>query len=113
MSMAYLMGSAYLEWLEQRSGPDSLRNLWSRMTARHRRSFDEAFIGVFGERPDRLYGQFVAELTASAMTIDRDGAAGRRAVPGDDARERRSRGLAGRHADRGRDPSRATSRRSS
>jgi hypothetical protein len=71
MSMAYLMGSAYLEWLEQRGGPDSLRNLWARMTARHRRSFNEAFTGVFGESPDRLYGQFLAELTASAMTIDR------------------------------------------
>lgn len=71
MSMAYLMGSAYLEWLERRSGPESLRNLWSRMTARHRRGFDEAFTGVFGESPDRLYGRFVAELTASAMTIDR------------------------------------------
>jgi hypothetical protein len=73
MSMAYLMGSAYLEWLEQRSGPDSLRNLWARMTARHRRSFNEAFIGVFGDRPDRLYARFVAELTASAMTIERSG----------------------------------------
>lgn len=72
MSMAYLMGSAFLEWLEQRSGPDSLRNLWSRMTARQRRTFDEAFIGVFGERPDRLYGRFVAELTTSAVTIERD-----------------------------------------
>jgi hypothetical protein len=73
MSMAYLMGSAYLEWLEQRSGPDSLRNLWARMTARHRRSFNEAFIGVFGDRPDRLYARFAAELTASAMTIERSG----------------------------------------
>jgi Tol biopolymer transport system component len=73
MSMAYLMGSAYLEWLEQRGGPDSLRNLWSRMTARHRRSFDEAFTGVFGDRPERLYGEFLAELTASAMTLRRAG----------------------------------------
>jgi hypothetical protein len=71
MSMAYLMGSAYLEWLEQRSGPGSLRNLWSRLTARHRRSFDEAFIGVFGDSPERLYGRFVAEVTASSMAIDR------------------------------------------
>ncbi|HYI08699.1 MAG TPA: hypothetical protein VEK57_06485 [Thermoanaerobaculia bacterium] len=71
MSMAYLMGSAYLEWLEQRSGPESLRNLWSRMTARHRRSFAEAFTGVFGESSERLYGRFVAELTASAVAIDR------------------------------------------
>ena len=34
MSMAYLLGSAYLEWLEERAGPGSLRNLWARMTAR-------------------------------------------------------------------------------
>ena len=56
------------EWLEQRRGPGALRDLWSRLTARHRRSFDEAFTGVFGERPDRLYGKFVAELTAASMT---------------------------------------------
>ncbi|HEX7830035.1 MAG TPA: hypothetical protein VF787_10270, partial [Thermoanaerobaculia bacterium] len=71
MSMAYLMGSAFLEWLEQRNGPDSLRSLWARMTARQRRSFDTAFIGVFGERPDRLYGQFLAEVTASAVAVKR------------------------------------------
>jgi len=69
MSMAYLMGSAYLEWLERRTSPDALRSLWSRMTARRRRSFDAAFTGVFGDRPDRLYGQFLAELTASAMML--------------------------------------------
>jgi WD40 repeat protein len=69
MSMAYLMGSAFLEWLEQRNGPDSLRNLWARMTARQRRSFESAFTGVFGERPDRLYGQFLAEVTASAVAV--------------------------------------------
>lgn len=72
MSMAYLMGSAYLEWLEQRSGPGSLRNLWSRMTAREKRSFEQSFVGVFGDRPDRLYGRFVAELTASALKVERD-----------------------------------------
>jgi hypothetical protein len=71
MSMAYLMGSAYLQWLEQRAGEGSLRKLWARLTARQRRSFDEAFIGVFGESPERLYGQFTAELTASAMTLRR------------------------------------------
>jgi WD40-like Beta Propeller Repeat len=70
MSMAYLMGSAYLEWLEQRSGEGSLRKLWARMTARHRRSFDEAFIGVFGDSPERLYGLFTAELTQRAMNIE-------------------------------------------
>ena len=71
MSMAYLAGSAFLEWLEQRSGPDSLRRLWARMTARQRRSFDAAFTGVFGEPPERLYGLFVAEVTASALAVNR------------------------------------------
>jgi len=69
MSMAYLMGSAFLEWLEQRSGPDAMRHMWARLTARQRRSFDEAFAGVYGERPDRLYGRFVAELTESAAAL--------------------------------------------
>src|SRR5690242_381392 len=49
MSMAYLAGSAYLEWLDARGGPDSLKHLWARLTARQKRSFDEAFIGVYGE----------------------------------------------------------------
>ena len=72
-SMAYLAGSAFLEWLVQRSGPDSLRHLWARMTARQRRSFDNAFTGVFGESPERLYGRFSAELSENAMTLRRAG----------------------------------------
>ena len=75
MSMAYLAGSAYLEWLEQRGGPGSLRKLWARMTARQSRTFAQAFEGVFGDRPDRLYGHFIAELTERAVTIDRAAAA--------------------------------------
>ncbi len=71
MSMAYLVGSAYLEWLEPRGGPDSLRHLWARMTARQRRSFDEAFVGVFGDPPERLYDRFTAELTERAMVVGR------------------------------------------
>ncbi len=70
-SMAYLAGSAFLEWLEGRAGPDSLRKVWTRMTANERRSFDEAFTGVFGESPERLYGVFSAELTASAIAVNR------------------------------------------
>jgi hypothetical protein len=71
MSMAYLMGSAFLEWLEQRSGPDAMRHMWARLTARQRRTFDEAFIGVYGERPDKLYGEFVAQLTEEAIALAR------------------------------------------
>ena len=75
MSMAYLAGSAYLEWLEERGGAGSLRRLWARMTARQNRTFEQAFEGVFGDRPDRLYGRFVAELTERAVTLDRAAAA--------------------------------------
>jgi hypothetical protein len=69
LSMAYLAGSAFLEWLVEKNGPDSLRHLWARMTARQRRSFDNAFAGVFGDTPRRLYGRFTAELTENAMTV--------------------------------------------
>jgi hypothetical protein len=70
-SMAYLAGSAFLEWLEQRAGPESLPKLWRRMTARETRSFDDAFRGVFGEAPGDLYGRFAAELTHSALEAER------------------------------------------
>ncbi len=78
MSMAYLAGSAYLEWLEDRNGAGSLLRLWPRMNARKRRSFEEAFKGVFGDSPQRLYGRFTAELTAHALSVDREGGAGLR-----------------------------------
>ncbi|HEX7678881.1 MAG TPA: hypothetical protein VF713_12200 [Thermoanaerobaculia bacterium] len=71
LSMAYLAGSAFLEWLVEKNGPDSLRHLWARMTARQRRDFDSAFAGVFGDTPRRLYGRFTAELSGNAMTIAR------------------------------------------
>jgi len=71
MSMAYLAGSAYLEWLVERSSPDSLKHLWARITARSDRSFDAAFEGVFGEPPAKLYDRFTAELTWRAMEAER------------------------------------------
>ena len=68
-SWAYLVGSAYLEWLEVRAGAGALRDLWARMSARRLRSFDEAFAGVFGDGPRELYGRFTASLTADAMRL--------------------------------------------
>ncbi|HVR42257.1 MAG TPA: hypothetical protein VMS56_02330 [Thermoanaerobaculia bacterium] len=70
MSMAYLVGSAYLEWLREREGPDSLPSLWARMTARSHRSFDAAFHGVFGDSPADLYRRFTAEVTARAIGLE-------------------------------------------
>jgi Tol biopolymer transport system component len=71
MSMAYLLGSAFLEWLEQRAGPGSLRKLWARMTARAGRGFDEAFAGIWENSPESLYDRFRAELTWRAMEAER------------------------------------------
>ncbi|HEY0971338.1 MAG TPA: hypothetical protein VGE02_10275 [Gemmatimonadales bacterium] len=69
-SMAYLAGSAYLEWLVEREGEESLPHLWRRMTARADRGFVPAFTGVFGAAPAELYGRFTAELTRSAMAVE-------------------------------------------
>lgn len=69
-SMAYLAGSAYLEWLVERKGEESLVHLWRRLSARRKRGFAEAFAGVYGGMPDELYGRFVAELTAKAMAAE-------------------------------------------
>ncbi len=70
-SMAYLAGSAFLEWLDQKAGPGSLPKLWARMTARERRSFDDAFEGVYGDSPGVLYGRFAAELTWRSLEAER------------------------------------------
>lgn len=70
-SMAYLAGSAFLEWLERREGEESLDRLWRRLTARRARGFDAAFHGVFGESPAALWGRFVAELTWQAVEVER------------------------------------------
>ena len=71
MSMAYLLGSAFLEWLEERAGPGSLRKLWARMTARAGRGFDEAFAGIWESSPESLYDRFRAELTWRAMEAEK------------------------------------------
>lgn len=70
-AMAYLVGSAYLDWLVDRAGDSSLVHLWRRMSARQNRSFGDAFAGVFGGYPADLYGRFVAELTGKALAVER------------------------------------------
>ncbi len=71
-AMAYLAGSAFLEWLVARSGEESLPHLWRRMTARVDRTFVDAFAGVFGGPPDELYGRFATELTGKALQAQQD-----------------------------------------
>jgi hypothetical protein len=70
-AMAYLVGSAYLEWLVEREGDDEdvLPNVWRRLTARQVRSFDAAFTGVFGQPAEELYGLFMVDLTERALAV--------------------------------------------
>ncbi len=70
-NFAYLAGSAYFDWLSRREGDSSVTALWKRMTAKTVRSFEEAFVGVYGRGPAELYGRFVAEVTADALAFDR------------------------------------------
>lgn len=75
-NLAYLVGSAYLEWLERRelarSGEkDVLKKLWRKLAASPRRSFDKAFLGTFGFSARDGYDRFRAELTADALAFER------------------------------------------
>ena len=66
-SMAYLVGSTYLEWLEAKEGKGSLPRLWKRMASRRGGDFPTAFRAVFGEYPWDLYDRFRAEITAAGI----------------------------------------------
>src|SRR5207342_3287018 len=68
-NMRYLVGSAYLEWLQQRKGDSSLVHVWRRMSARVDRSFEEAFAGVFGASPAELYGAFTVDVMERALQV--------------------------------------------
>lgn len=70
-SMAYLVGSSFLEWLAARAGEESLVNVWRRMSAVQERTFDDAFRGVYGGSPAELYGLFTVEATANALETRR------------------------------------------
>ncbi len=68
-AMAYLVGSAYVEWLIDREerGSAVFQDLWARMTARQVRGFPQAFQGVFGQPADELYGLFTVDVTEQAL----------------------------------------------
>src|SRR5207237_2026988 len=58
MSMAYLAGSAYLEWLEERSGAGSLQKWWRRWTRHKGLRLIVGFEAFFGARRRRWSGAF-------------------------------------------------------
>jgi WD40 repeat protein len=66
-SMAYLVGSTFLEWLEAKEEKGSLTRLWKRMASRRGGDFPTAFRAVFGRYPWDLYDRFRAEITAAGI----------------------------------------------
>lgn len=70
--MAYLAGSAYLEWLERKAqGRPVLAELWTRLASPRRRGFDESFRATFGFGPRDGWDRFRAELTRDALEWER------------------------------------------
>lgn len=61
--MAYMQGSAFLVWLQDKYGKEKLQQLWRRSTATKYRNFHKAFKGLFLETPNVLYKKFVVEQT--------------------------------------------------
>jgi len=69
-SMAYLGGSAYLAWLETKTAdPKALQTLWTRLAGK--RDFEPAFLATFGFSPRNGYQRFCAELTHTALELER------------------------------------------
>lgn len=69
-SMAYLGGSAYLEWLDAKAAdPKVFQTLWTRLAGK--RDFDAAFKATFGFGPKDGYQRFCAELTHTALELER------------------------------------------
>lgn len=63
----YLLGAAFIRWLAEREGEESLEHLWRRLSAHERRSFSDAFSGVYRGSPDELYEEFTVEVTDRAL----------------------------------------------
>lgn len=72
-SMAYLVGSAHLEWLEGRNpeDPEILQKLWRRLADARHRGFDTCFQATFGLAPRDAYDRWRAEVTHDALLLER------------------------------------------
>ena len=71
-NMAYLVGSAYLEWLERQrpAQPDSLQRLWKHLASRRGLGFQAAFNATFGFTVLDGYQRFQAETTHDALEVE-------------------------------------------
>ena len=70
--MAYLLGSAYLEWLERQNleEPDILKKFWRQLASKKRRSYDDSFKATFGLDPEDSYYRWRAEVVHDAIAFE-------------------------------------------
>jgi hypothetical protein len=68
-NQAYMVGSAYLEWLERQvpAQPDVLQRLWKHLASRKGRGFEAAFKATFGFSALDGYQRFQAETAHDAL----------------------------------------------
>jgi len=72
-SMAYLLGSAYLEWLESQhpNEPDILVKFWKQLTSKRNRNYSDCFKATFsGGEPEQSYNRWRAKVTYDAMAFE-------------------------------------------
>lgn len=72
-SMAYLVGSAYLEWLERQNAQDPgiLKTFWKQLASKKRRDFEPSFLATFGIAAVDGYDRWRAEVTHDALALER------------------------------------------
>lgn len=72
-NMAYLVGSAYLEWLERQnaSDPEILKKFWKQLVSKKRRAFEPSFKATFGMNARDGYDRWRAEVTHDALGLER------------------------------------------
>jgi hypothetical protein len=71
-SMAYLVGSAYLEWLEKQypEEPDILQKFWKQLASKKDRDYDKSFVATFGTSPAGSYSRWKAQVTHDAVAFE-------------------------------------------
>jgi hypothetical protein len=66
----YLISSAFVAWLEG-GRPQAFPDLWKRLASPRYPAFEGAFKATFGLNPAEAYARFSAELTHSALEMER------------------------------------------
>lgn len=65
--LAYSLGSRFISWLETEYGEEKLNQVWTRLYAVKKRSFKEAFEGVYLKPAEILYQEFAIQYIEKTL----------------------------------------------